>query len=88
MAKQRTTTSKTTASTTPPKTTTTKGKKASSAEAAPKAVQAMAAAPMTTRPAGLEEIRRHAYWLWERAGRPAGDGAQFWIQAERELRGS
>jgi hypothetical protein len=34
-----------------------------------------------------EEIRVRAYYLWEAAGRPAGDGVAFWLAAERELRG-
>jgi hypothetical protein len=32
-----------------------------------------------------EEIRLLAYHKWESAGRPAGDGAEFWRQAEMEL---
>lgn len=32
-------------------------------------------------------IRELAYSKWEAAGRPTGDGAQFWLEAERELRG-
>ena len=30
-------------------------------------------------------IRQRAYSKWEAAGRPPGDGACFWIEAEREL---
>ena len=38
------------------------------------------------RPAPLDEqIRARAYFLWEHAGRPDGDGVQFWLEAEREL---
>lgn len=33
-----------------------------------------------------EDIRLCAYQKWDRAGRPTGDGAQFWLQAEQELR--
>ena len=33
-----------------------------------------------------ESIRELAYAKWEAAGRPAGDGVQFWLEAERELR--
>ena len=32
-----------------------------------------------------EEIRLRAYLKWEAAGRPAGDGSNFWLEAEREL---
>jgi len=31
-------------------------------------------------------IRLRAYEKWEAAGRPSGDGAEFWLDAERELR--
>jgi len=38
------------------------------------------------RPAPTEEaIRTRAYSLWEQAGRPACDGVQFWLEAEKEL---
>jgi hypothetical protein len=32
-----------------------------------------------------EEIRQCAYRKWEHAGKPAGDGLQFWLEAEQEL---
>jgi len=32
-----------------------------------------------------EDIRRCPYQKWEAAGKPAGDGVQFWLEAEREL---
>lgn len=32
-----------------------------------------------------EEIRLHAYRRWENAGKPIGDGIQFWLEAEQEL---
>jgi len=35
---------------------------------------------------GLEEaIRRRAYFKWEAAGKPAGEGTQFWVAAEKEI---
>lgn len=34
-----------------------------------------------------EEIRTLAYYKWEAAGRPPGDGSQFWSEAEKELNG-
>jgi len=33
----------------------------------------------------LEEIRLCAYRKWESAGKPTGDGIQFWLEAEQEL---
>lgn len=36
---------------------------------------------------GEDAIRERAYALWEEAGRPEGDGTQFWLDAERELNG-
>lgn len=32
-----------------------------------------------------EEIRLAAYLKWEAAGRPDGDGVEFWSEAEQEL---
>jgi Protein of unknown function (DUF2934) len=32
-----------------------------------------------------EAIRERAYSKWEEAGRPEGDGIEFWLEAEREL---
>ena len=32
-----------------------------------------------------EVVRVHAYQKWEAAGRPNGDGVNFWIEAEQEL---
>ncbi len=32
-----------------------------------------------------EAIRVGAYYRWDAAGRPGGDGIQFWLQAEQEL---
>jgi hypothetical protein len=35
---------------------------------------------------GIEDaIREKAYLLWEAAGRPDGDGTEFWLKAEEEL---
>lgn len=31
------------------------------------------------------KIRERAYVLWEEAGRPEGDGVEFWLRAEREM---
>lgn len=32
-----------------------------------------------------EAIRLSAYTKWEAAGRPNGDGVNFWVEAEQEL---
>jgi len=32
------------------------------------------------------DIRLHAYFKWEAAGRPNGDGVSFWLDAEKDLR--
>jgi hypothetical protein len=32
-----------------------------------------------------ENIRLCAYQKWEAAGKPAGDGVQFWLEAQQEL---
>lgn len=32
-----------------------------------------------------EDIRLCAYQKWEAAGKPTGDGIQFWLEAEEEL---
>jgi len=33
----------------------------------------------------VEDIRLCAYRKWESAGKPTGNGIQFWLEAEREL---
>jgi hypothetical protein len=33
-----------------------------------------------------EAVKVRAYQLWERAGRPEGDGISFWLEAEADLR--
>lgn len=32
-----------------------------------------------------DSVRERAYLLWEAAGRPDGDGVEFWLKAEEEL---
>lgn len=32
-----------------------------------------------------QDVRRRAYYIWELAGKPPGDGVKFWLEAEREL---
>lgn len=36
-------------------------------------------------PVSEEAIRTYAYRKWETAGKPCGDGVNFWLDAEREL---
>ena len=36
-------------------------------------------------PVSADEIRLAAYRKWENAGKPAGDGLLFWLEAEDEL---
>lgn len=36
--------------------------------------------------AGEDDVRRKAYLKWEAAGKPCGDGVNFWLDAEKELR--
>ena len=31
-----------------------------------------------------EQIRTLAYEMWEKAGRPPGDGSQFWAEAQQQ----
>jgi hypothetical protein len=38
-----------------------------------------------TRDVDEQAIRELAYFKWEAAGRPEGDGVQFWLAAERDL---
>ena len=33
----------------------------------------------------LEAIRVRAYFLWEKAGRPAGGDIEFWDEARRQI---
>jgi hypothetical protein len=39
----------------------------------------------TDKPASDPAIWRRAYQKWEAAGNSAGDGVQFWWEAEREI---
>lgn len=34
-----------------------------------------------------DQVGQRAYFLWEQAGRPEGNGQEFWLAAEKELRG-
>jgi hypothetical protein len=37
------------------------------------------------KPVGCDDIRLCAYQKWEEAGKPSGDGIEFWLEAEQEL---
>ena len=39
----------------------------------------------TARTTFEEAIRLRAHQKWESAGKPDGDGLQFWLEAEREI---
>lgn len=41
--------------------------------------------PSVDRSVSEEQVRRHAYLNWEAAGRPPGDGVNFWLVAEHDL---
>lgn len=43
------------------------------------------AAPERNGQPTVDDIRLRAYQKWEAAGKPAGDGVQYWLQAEQEL---
>jgi hypothetical protein len=43
------------------------------------------AASDTGKLASYDDIRLCAYQKWETAGKPNGDGVQFWLEAEQEL---
>jgi hypothetical protein len=38
-----------------------------------------------SKPLSDDEIRLCAYRKWEAAGKPSGDGVQFWLAAKQEL---
>ena len=33
-----------------------------------------------------DAVREKAYLLWEQAGYPEGDGSEFWLEAEKQLK--
>ena len=47
-------------------------------------VNAVLPAEACTAPAATGDVRLRAYYAWEAAGRPAGDGREFWLKAEGE----
>lgn len=60
-----------------------------STPAADKSIPAAAAIePCPTTALCPEEVRTRAFFKWEAAGRPEGDGVVFWLEAEGELQGS
>ncbi len=51
----------------------------------PAAHDPVAPASAGCRAPAAEEIRVRAYLRWEAAGRPPGDGSNFWVEAEQEM---
>jgi hypothetical protein len=41
--------------------------------------------PVNDAASAEDSVRISAYLKWEAAGRPQGDGVNFWLEAEREL---
>lgn len=41
--------------------------------------------PPTGKVVTADDVRLCAYRKWESAGKPTGDGIQFWLEAEHEL---
>ena len=54
--------------------------------AAPKKTTAPALAPEPTPQITEAQIAERAYYLWLRKGRPVGQDAQNWAEAEQELK--
>jgi hypothetical protein len=52
----------------------------------PPTANAREGSPGSRAPATEEDIRLRAYFKWEAAGSPIGDGVFFWLEAEKELR--
>ena len=42
---------------------------------------------MDTTAHNSDQVRQRAFKLWEQRGNPEGYEAEFWLQAERELKG-
>ena len=38
-----------------------------------------------SRPVTADDVRLCAYRKWDSAGKPPGDGVQFWLEAEQEV---
>jgi hypothetical protein len=69
-----------------------RNRRPAAARTAPGTIVFAAARPAAAPPAPAghppdDQIRLLAYRKWEAAGRPPGDGVEFWCAAERELRG-
>jgi len=63
--------------------------KPAATELAPKSKKAAApgpaSKPLNVKSAGDQAIRVGAYLRWEAAGKPEGDGVNFWLEAEKDL---
>jgi hypothetical protein len=68
-------------------TRTAKGSRSTPVRPAPKPGDegSLSPTPPARQPLSADEIRVCAYLRWEAAGKPPGDGAQFWLEAEQEL---
>jgi hypothetical protein len=51
----------------------------------PKEERSPSPTPAFRQSPSAEEIQLRAYLKWEAAGRPAGDGVNFWLEAEQAL---
>jgi hypothetical protein len=58
---------------------------ASRTDDAPARAVASPAPDQNRKPVCQDHIRLRAYQKWEAAGKPDGDGLEFWLEAEREL---
>jgi len=54
-------------------------------ETRPATVSVLAEPSPNGQPVSEEAIRLCAYRKWQTAGRPRGDGVNFWLEAQREL---
>ncbi len=46
----------------------------------------VAKAPASSASSSDAAVRERAYLLWEKAGKPSGRDAEFWLQAKKELK--
>jgi hypothetical protein len=51
----------------------------------PREEEPISPTPLARQPPAADEIRLRASLRWEAAGRPPGDGINFWLEAEQDL---
>lgn len=56
------------------------------AKIAPTGPKASSEAKPLPKSPSSDDVRILAYYAWEAAGKPAGDGVEFWLKAEGELK--